>query len=30
MILEEFDECKKSTFDHFEAENIISNFPKMI
>ena len=29
MILEEFDECKTSTFDPHEVENVISNFPKI-
>ena len=29
MILEEFDECKSSTFDPYEVQNIIPNFPKI-
>ena len=29
MILEEFDECKTSTFDPYEVENVIPNFPKI-
>ncbi len=29
MILEDFDECKTSTFDPYEVENIIPNFPKI-
>ena len=29
MILEEFDECKTSTFDPNEVENVIPNFPKI-
>ena len=29
MILEDFDECKTSTFDPCEVENIIPNFPKI-
>ncbi len=29
MILEEFDECKTSTFNPTEVENVISNFPKI-
>lgn len=29
MILEEFDECKISTFDPYEVENVIPNFPKI-
>ena len=29
MVLEEFDECRKSTFDPFEVENVILNFPKI-
>ena len=29
MILEEFDECKASTFDPYEVENVIPNFPKI-
>jgi len=29
MVLEEFDECKTSTFDPYEVENIIPNFPKI-
>ena len=29
MILEDFDECKTSTFDPFEVENVIPNFPKI-
>ena len=29
MILEEFDECINSTFDPFEVENVIPNFPKI-
>ena len=29
MILEEFDECKNSTFDPYEVENVIPNFPKI-
>ena len=29
MILEEFDECKNSTFDPYEVENVIPNFPKV-
>ena len=29
MVLEEFDECINSTFDPFEVENVIPNFPKI-
>lgn len=29
MILEDFDECKNSTFDPYEVENVIPNFPKV-
>lgn len=29
MILEEFDECLRSTFDPDEVQNVISNFPKI-
>lgn len=29
MILEEFDECKNSTFDPFEVQNVIPGFPKI-
>ena len=29
MILEEFDECINSTFDPYEVENVIPNFPKI-
>lgn len=29
MILEDFDECKTSTFDPNEVENVIPNFPKI-
>lgn len=29
MLLEEFDECKTSTFDPYEVENVIPNFPKI-
>ena len=29
MVLEEFDECKESTFDPNEVENVIPNFPKI-
>ena len=29
MILEEFDECKKSTFDPYDYESSIPNFPKV-
>jgi len=29
MILEEYDECKTSTFDPNEVENVIPNFPKI-
>lgn len=29
MILEDFDECKKSTFDPYEVENIVPKFPKI-
>ena len=29
MILEEFDEAKTSTFDPFEIENVIDDFPKV-
>lgn len=29
MILEEFDECKTSTFDPCEVENVIPDFPKI-
>ena len=29
MILEEFDECVNSTFDPYEVENVIPNFPKI-
>ena len=29
MILEDFDECKTSTFDPFEVENVIPDFPKV-
>ena len=29
MILEEYDECKTSTFDPMEVENVIPNFPKI-
>jgi purine-nucleoside phosphorylase len=29
MLLEEFDECKTSTFDPEEVENVILNFPKI-
>lgn len=29
MILEEFDECITSTFDPYEVENVIPNFPKI-
>lgn len=29
MILEDFDECKTSTFDPCEVENVIPNFPKI-
>lgn len=29
MILTEFDECKTSTFDPFEVENVVPNFPKI-
>ena len=29
MVLEEFDECKTSTFDPYEVENVIPNFPKI-
>jgi len=29
MILEDFDECINSTFDPFEVENVIPNFPKI-
>lgn len=29
MILEEFDECINSTFNPFEVENVIPNFPKV-
>ncbi len=29
MVLEEFDECKESTFDPFEVENVIPGFPKI-
>lgn len=29
MILEEFDECINSTFDPFEVENVVPNFPKI-
>ncbi len=29
MILEDFDECKASTFDPEEVENVIPNFPKI-
>lgn len=29
MILEEFDECKKSTFDPSEVKKVIPNFPKI-
>lgn len=29
MILEEFDECRTSTFDPCEVENVIPNFPKI-
>ncbi len=29
MLLEEFDECKTSTFDPNEVENVIPNFPKI-
>lgn len=29
MVLEEFDECKESTFDPDEVINIIPNFPKV-
>ena len=29
MILNEFDECKTSTFDPYEVENVIPGFPKI-
>lgn len=29
MILQDFDECINSTFDPFEVENVIPNFPKV-
>ena len=29
MILEEFDECKTSTFDPYEVLNVIPNFPQI-
>ena len=29
MVLEEFDECRTSTFDPYEVENVIPNFPKI-
>ena len=29
MVLEEFDECYESTFDPYEVENVIPNFPKI-
>ncbi len=29
MILQDFDECINSTFDSFEVENVIPNFPKV-
>ena len=29
MILEEFDECRTSTFDPYEVENVIVGFPKI-
>lgn len=28
MVLEEYDECKNSTFDPYEVENVVPNFPK--
>ncbi len=29
MLLNDFDECKTSTFDPYEVENVIPNFPKI-
>ncbi len=29
MILQDFDECKTSTFDPYEVENVVPNFPKI-
>ncbi len=29
MLLNEFDKCKKSTFNPNEVENVIPNFPKV-
>ena len=29
MVLEEFDECINSTFDPYEVENVVPNFPKI-
>ena len=29
MIIEDFDECINSTFQPFEVENVIPNFPKI-
>ena len=29
MVLEEFDECINSTFDPYEVENVVPNFPKV-
>lgn len=29
MILEDFDNCKTSTFDPFEVQNVVANFPKI-
>lgn len=29
MVLDDFDECKTSTFDPYEVENMVPNFPKI-